>query len=64
MIISCENNDSPEVYNFTGKVQKGPFVTGTTITLNELNEKLGQTGRTFTSIITSDDGSFELNNIE
>ena len=25
-------------FSFSGKVQKGPFVTGTTITVNELNE--------------------------
>ena len=41
-----------------------PFVTGTTITINELNESLGQTGKSFTTSITSDDGSFGLNNIE
>ena len=31
-------------FSFSGKVQKGPFVTGATITVNELNENLGQTG--------------------
>jgi hypothetical protein len=51
-------------FTFSGKVQKGPFVTGATITVNELNENLGQTGKAFTTSITSDDGSFSLNNIE
>ena len=51
-------------FSFSGKVQKGPFVTGTTITVNELNENLGQTGMSFTTSITSDDGSFSLSNIE
>ena len=51
-------------FSFSGKVQKGPFVTGTTITVNELNENLVQTGKSFTTSITSDDGSFSLNNIE
>lgn len=50
--------------NITGKAQKGPFITGTTITLNELNDNLGQTGRSFTTTIQSDDGGFALNNIE
>lgn len=50
--------------NITGKAQKGPFITGTTITLNELNDNLGQTGRSFTTTILSDDGGFALNNIE
>ena len=34
------------------------------INVNELNENLGQTGKAFTTSITSDDGSFNLNNIE
>ena len=51
-------------FSFSGKVQKGPFVTGATITVNELNENLGQTGMSFTTTISSDDGSFSLNNIE
>ena len=51
-------------FSFSGKVQKGPFVTGTTITVNELNESLGQTGKSFTTSITSDDGSFSLGNLE
>ena len=51
-------------FSFSGKVQKGPFVTGATITVNELNESLGQTGLSFTTSISSDDGSFSLNNIE
>lgn len=61
---SCTKETTGGTFSFTGKVQKGPFVTGTTITVNELNENLGQTGRSFTTSITSDDGSFSLNNIE
>ncbi len=65
LFISCEkNDDSSKIYSFTGKVQKGPFITGTNITLNELNSKLGQTGKSFTSSINSDAGSFSLSNIE
>ena len=69
-VSSCtkENTDTNENaggnFTFSGKVQKGPFVTGATITVNELNENLGQTGKAFTTSITSDDGSFSLNNIE
>ena len=51
-------------FSFSGKVQKGPFVTGTTITVNELNENLGQTGKSFTTSISTDDGSFSLSNLE
>ncbi len=56
--------NSGGTFSFSGKVQKGPFVTGASITVNELNESLGQTGKSFTTSITSDDGSFSLSNIE
>ena len=61
---SCTKEKTGGTFTFSGKVQKGPFVTGTTITVNELNESLGQTGKSFTTSITSDDGSFSLSNIE
>ena len=63
--VSCEKKDSElKNYSFNGKAQKGPFVTGTNITLNELNSNLVQTGNSFTTSINSDDGSFNLSNIE
>lgn len=62
--VSCTKEKAGGVFSFTGKVQKGPFITGTTITVNELAESLGQTGKAFTTSITSDDGSFSLSNIE
>ena len=63
-VSSCTKENTGGIFSFSGKVQKGPFVTGTTITVNELNENLGQTGKAFTTSITSDDGSFSLNNSE
>ena len=63
-VTSCTKEKVGGIFSFSGKVQKGPFVTGTTITVNELNESLGQTGKSFTTSITSDDGSFSLSNIE
>ena len=62
--VSCTKEKAGGTFSFTGKVQKGPFVTGTIITVNELNENLGQTGKAFTTSITSDDGSFSLSNVE
>ena len=62
--VSCTKEEVGGTFSFTGKVQKGPFVTGATITVNELNQSLGQTGKAFTTSITSDDGSFSLSNIE
>lgn len=46
-----------------GQVQKGPFVNGTSITMSELNTSLAQTGNVFTTQITNNKGSFEINNI-
>ena len=63
-VTSCTKENTGGIFSFSGKVQKGPFVTGTTITVNELNQSLGQTGKAFTTSITSDDGSFSLSNIE
>ncbi|MDL2228360.1 hypothetical protein LJC25_04670 [Bacteroidales bacterium OttesenSCG-928-K03] len=52
-----------EIYSLTGKVQKGPFVKGATITINELNESLNQTGKTFITSTSNNDGSFEIKNM-
>ena len=66
IITACQKDNENGVmyYSFSGKAQKGPFITGTTINLNELNTNLGQTGKSFSTTISLDDGSFDLNNIE
>jgi hypothetical protein len=61
--FSCEKT-SDKKYAVSGKAQKGPYIVGTVITINELNKDLGQTGKSFTSSINSDDGSFSLDNVE
>jgi len=48
----------------TGVFQKGPFIAGTTATLNELDNALNPTGRQYQTLITDDNGSFELRNVE
>ena len=63
-ITSCTKEEAGGNFSFAGKVQKGPFVTGSTVTVNELNASLGQTGKSFTTSITSDDGSFSLSNLD
>lgn len=66
ILISCETfrNDKVENYTFSGKVQKGPFVVGSTITLYEVNDRLQQTGKVFNADIQSHDGQFELKSID
>lgn len=60
---SCEKFGS-ETYTISGKAQKGPFVAGSIVTINELNKSLGQTGKSFSTTLISADGSFELSQIE
>jgi hypothetical protein len=63
-MTACKKENQSETYSVSGKVQKGPFVTGAIITINELNSDLEQTGKSFTSSISADDGSFSLNSVE
>jgi len=66
-ILNSCHNEGDEIQikksKISGFVQKGPFVTGTTILMNELNGKLEQSGRSFTATISNDNGLFEINNI-
>ena len=63
---SCDKKEDSEiskVVDIKGKIQKGPFINGTSILISELNNKLDQTGRTFTTSITNDKGVYEVNDI-
>jgi hypothetical protein len=62
VFLSCKKSE--ESYTFSGKAQKGPFIAGANITINELNENFEQTGKSFSSSTASDDGSFSLNSVE
>lgn len=62
--IDSNTNNEPKNYSFSGVAQKGPFIIGSNITLNELNSNLGQTGKSFSTVINDNDGSFSLSNIE
>jgi len=60
-----ENGDPiVEKEKLTGYVQKGPFNSGTNITISELHKDLSQTGRTYTTQITNNSGNFELGKLE
>jgi hypothetical protein len=47
-------------FSVDGHAQKGPFVNGTTITVNELDTSLVASGRVFNTTIVDDTGSFSL----
>ncbi|WP_431127411.1 hypothetical protein [Flagellimonas flava] len=68
VLTGCEKENSGDDLisksSLSGAVQKGPFVNGTSISINELEENLSQTGKTFNTQITNSQGSFEINNVE
>ncbi len=49
-----------KLYTFTGYVQKGPFISGSHITIQELDKKLNPTGRTYDVTTKSDFGDYEF----
>lgn len=49
---------------FSGYVQKGPFMNGSSVLISELDINLDQTGRIYSSTIADNAGSFEQKKIE
>lgn len=49
--------------SLSGLVQKGPFINGTHILISDIDNALNQTGKTFSSQISGQNGSFALNNL-
>lgn len=49
-----------EGYRVGGSVQKGPFITGTSVTIRPLDAKLKPTGESYETQTTDDLGSFEF----
>ncbi|WP_157974476.1 hypothetical protein [Lewinella sp. IMCC34183] len=46
-----------------GYVQKGPYLSGTSLSIGELTERLSQTGKQFATQIVDDRGTFELRDV-
>lgn len=71
ILFSCKKdkqtpNDDPSVpgtKSIHGKAQKGPYKNGSPLVIYELNNSLGQTGKSFSSTINDDAGNFSFNNI-
>jgi hypothetical protein len=60
--ISCRNDDSQESANISGikgLVQKGPFVSGSSVSIYELDNNLNATGRVFEAK-TDNEGAFSV----
>jgi len=63
-VWACQEDEnvitiSPAV-NLKGYVQKGPFINGTTLIITELDDSLAATGKTFTTQITDNKGTFGI----
>lgn len=58
-----ENPKSIEISKISGYIQKGPYVNGTGIVMHELDDTMTQTGKSFTTQINSNDGKFEISDI-
>ena len=67
-----EENPIPETENpviitksvFSGYVQKGPFINGSSVMITLLDEQLNQTGTVFSTQIIDNSGNFERRNME
>ena len=57
---SSADTSSSSAVTVSGKIQKGPYVQGTEITVRELDSSMIPTGNTFTGTIDDNTGSFSI----
>lgn len=63
LTFSCSDdggggNYEPKTYNVGGKVEKGPFISGSTITMQPMDAKMQASGETYSATITDNAGNF------
>lgn len=68
-VAGCEDDKdkeifTPKTYKVTGNVEKGPFINGSKITAQALDENYNLTGQVYQGIVVEDDGSFNLGEIK
>ena len=69
LAVACNNDPNPAPTNnvsiklFTGTVEIGPFVQGSSVTIFELDNTLIQTGKAFSTTIANNTGAFEQRNL-
>jgi uncharacterized protein (TIGR02145 family) len=66
LFYSCKKGTNENIIKkekLSGYVQKGPYINGTQIELYELNSSLVQTGKTFSTQISNNTGSFDINQV-
>lgn len=62
-IVSCSTDDNPTEptqMDLNGCIQKGPFISGTTLTIQELTDSFVSNGTTYSTTINNDFGGFAL----
>ena len=62
VLVGCKKDDVQytDRYELKGKVEKGPFVRGSEVTVYELSERLERTGISYTKTVQDDQGNFDF----
>lgn len=69
-LASCSEEEkggdifTPTNYSVKGKVEKGPFIKGSTITLQPLDAKMNSLGTSFPGTIVDNEGTFDMGTVE
>jgi len=66
LLSNCKNEDSTpmdKVQDIKGNVQKGPFISGSSVIVYDLQSDLTPTGKSFNAIIINNSGTFQLKEI-
>ena len=68
LLFACSENSTDEImpqsYNISGVVEKGPFVRGSTISIQPLNEKMQSLGTLYNTTIKNNAGEFSFGSQE
>lgn len=71
LLASCSEEENsneivitPADYSVKGKVEKGPFIKGSTITLQPLDAKMNPLGTSYSGVIIDDEGSFDIGTVK
>lgn len=71
LLASCSEEENsneivitPADYSVKGKVEKGPFIKGSTISLQPLDAKMNPLGTSYSGVIIDNEGSFDLGTLK
>lgn len=62
--ITFSESVQPKLFSVQGSVQKGPFLSGSSITAYDLNSDLTPTGKTYNAQTKNHQGDFDLSNLD